>query len=266
VAVGKTVPKLDADGHPLLRPVREDARQSAAFPVKTFLSLLARETDPTRVFGIALSNTGGTGVWEYNTGKSGWLPIGAVSDTVALLLRPTDRVRFKPGKDFDADARLTYHTWNMATGAFGDRVDVTAGTGFSAATETAILDVLPVNDAPVLDITPNVTLGPVPLFGMVTTTVSALLNGAATDLETPAANIGIQALPGTGGTWQYSLDGVVWTAVTRPVYLGPTAQIRFLATTPGATTATLKFKAWDTTAPKPTSLSKAVETVTVTIQ
>src|SRR5205823_4079469 len=41
VAVGKTVPAVDGAGHPLLRAVREDARQSAAYTVKTFLGLLA---------------------------------------------------------------------------------------------------------------------------------------------------------------------------------------------------------------------------------
>src|SRR5262249_28284956 len=88
VAVGKTVPTVDADGHPVLKTVREDAKVSAALTVKTFLGLLAKETDPTRVFGIALSRTTGTGSWEFNTGKGGWQPLGAVSDTQALLLRP----------------------------------------------------------------------------------------------------------------------------------------------------------------------------------
>ena len=265
VAVGKTTPTLDAQGRPVLRAIREDARQSPAYAVKTFLGLLAKETDPTRVFGVALSGTVGTGTWEFNTGKGGWQPLGSVSDGSAVLLRPTDRVRFRPGRDFNGEAHLVYHTWDMAAGAAGDRVDVTAVGGFSAATEAAVLNVLPVNDAPVLDTAPDVSLGTVPLFGTVATTVADLRSGAATDVETPTAGIGIQVLGGTGGTWEYSADGVLWTKVTRPVYLGPAVQIRFMATTFGVTTASLRYRAWDGTAPKPTSVSRAVETVSVTV-
>jgi hypothetical protein len=145
-------------------------------------------------------------------------------------------------------------------------VDTTATGGFNAATETAIADVIAVNDAPVLNITPNVTLGPVTPSGTTTPiTVSALLNGAATDVETAQANLGIRVLSGTGGTWEYSLNGTDWVKVTKPVYLAATAQVRFTATKFGATKATLKYKAWDTTAPKATSLSRSVETVTVSI-
>jgi hypothetical protein len=266
VAVGKTVPTVDANGHPVLKAIKEDARQSPAYLVKNFLGLLARETDPAKVFGIALSGTTGTGSWEFNTGKGGWHPLGAVSDTQALLLRPTDRVRFKPGKDFDGDARLIYHTWDLV-GTFGTKVDTTAGTDFSAATETAILDILPVNDAPVLDTTPNVTLGSVrPFWTTDPVSVSALLNGAATDVETPQANLGIYIVSAVGGTWEYTTDGTHWVTVTKPVYLAPTVQIRFTASPPGFTVGTLKYKAWDGTVMKPTATSKAVETATVAIQ
>jgi hypothetical protein len=267
VAVGKTVPAVDADGHPVLKAVREDAKQSAAYAVKTFLGLLAKETDPSRVFGVALSGTTGTGTWEFNTGKGGWKPLGVVSDAGALLLRPTDRVRFKPGKDFDGDARLTYHTWDLAGGAFGTRADTTAAGGFSAAVETAILDVLPVNDAPVLNTTPTVSLGSVrPFWQTDPVLVSALLNGAATDVETAQANLGIYVAAATGGTWEYSTDGTHWVTVTKPVYLAPTAQLRFTASPPGSPVGTLKYKAWDGTAPKPAATSKSVETATVTIE
>ena len=80
----------------------------------------------------------GTGEWQFNTGKGGWKPLGAVSDLQALLLRPTDRVRFLKGTTFNGHADLTYHTWDMAGGIFGTKVDAT-GAGFSLATETAIV-------------------------------------------------------------------------------------------------------------------------------
>jgi len=187
-----------------------------------------------------------------------------VSDTSALLLRPTDRVRFKPTKAFDGDATLTYHTWDMLTGTFGTKVDATAA-GFSVQTETAIADVIAVNDAPVLDITPNPTLGSVrPGETTQPMLVSALLGTAATDVDSPS--IGIRIVAWSGGTWEYSLNGTDWIKVTRAVNLVPTAQVRFTAlpTAKSGATAKVTYKAWDQSG-KPTAFSRLAEVATVTI-
>jgi hypothetical protein len=261
---------VDVNGHPVLRPIPVPRTvplkpvPSAAYTVKSFLGLLARETDRTRLFGIAVSAVSGTGVtgtgeWQFNTGKSGWQPIGGVSDGAALLLRPTDRVRFVKGATFDGHADLTYHTWDMVNGTFGMTFD-TALPGFSVATETAIA-----NAAPVL--TPaHPTLGPVQA-GVTTSPVlvSALLGTAAIDVE--QTTLGVYVFAARGGTWEYSLNGTDWIKVTRPTYLAPTAQLRFTAaaTAKVGAIASLSFKAWDQTLKAVQTVSKATDKITVDI-
>ena len=247
VAVGKTKPKVDADGHPLLAPVREDARFSAPFVVKTFLGLLRLETGASVLSGIAVSSADeSNGKWQFNVGK-GWRDVGTVSDASALLLRPTDRLRFMPNRDFDGQATLNYHTWSPTKGQEGTKLPA-GGAAFSVATETAIADVIAVNDRPVLDLSQAATLNPIDA-GQTTTAVTfggSLM--AATDVD--SANVGVAITRATGqGTWEYSRDGGTnWSAVApvsmaKALLLNATDMVRFRADAAG--TAALSFRAWD---------------------
>jgi hypothetical protein len=269
-AVGKTVPTLDNLGDPVLKAlpvpkaVSATFKPSAAFAVKSFLGLLAKETDPANVFGIAISGatgtgTAGTGEWQFKTGKDGWHSLGVVDANNALLLRPTDKVRYLPGPAYNGDAQLTYHTWDMTAGTFGTKVGAT-GTGFSSVTETAII-----NAAPVL--TPAHPTMPSAPIGVTTTPVlvSALLGTSVTDLE--QSTFGMYVSAPKGGIWEYSLDGVNWLKVKSPVYLMSTAQLRFTApiTAKVGSVASLTYKAWDQTVMSPAALSKAMDKITATI-
>jgi hypothetical protein len=272
IAVGKPKPVVNAAGQPNLTPVRPllEDHTSAAFTVKSFLTFLgleAKEAEPTvKAFGIALSDvTGGT--WQFNTGKGGWRPVPAVSGGAALLLRPTDRLRLVPTPNSNDVATITYHAWDQTTGAFGTTAD-TAGAGFSPDTETAVLTIAPVNDAPVLDTTQHPSLGSI-AAGQTTTAVavSAFLGGVATDVDSPA--IGIQLLPAPTriGVWQFSTDGgTTWQTVKRATELAPDALIRFQASaTAKAGTYSLSFRAWDQSGKAGTALSKALGTATLTV-
>jgi hypothetical protein len=270
VAVGKTIPTIDVSGRPVLkaivipRVVPNRPIPSPVYTVKFFLGLLAKETDRTKLFGIAVSGASGTGPsgageWQYLAGLGGWKTLGAVSDSAALLLRPTDKMRFMKGPTFNGHAEITYHTWDMVGGLFGTKVS-TAVPGFSAATETAIA-----NAAPVL--TPaHPTLGTaqrgIPSGSM---PVSALLGAAATDVE--QSTLGMYVYAPRGGTWEYTLNGADWIKVTRPVYLVSTAQVRFkaAATAKVGMIASLAFRAWDQTVKSPATLSKVFDRITVEI-
>jgi hypothetical protein len=246
MAVGNAKPVLDAAGHPNLTPKTplRTNKTSAAFTVKKFLGLIAKETDPTKTFGIAISADSG-GNWQFNTGKGGWQSIGAVSDGSALQLRPTDKVRLVPTANFAGVATLTYHTWDLATGTAGSKAD-TAGGGFSSATESAVLTI---DDAPKVNAKVHPALGSVSAGGTTAATaVSAFLTGAATDVN-GGQSLGIQLTPASAkvGTWQYSTDGgTTWLDVTQATLLNATAQIRFKAATgakPGKYS--VSFKVWD---------------------
>ena len=80
------------------------------------------DVDTGAVEGIAVTGTNGTavGTWQYsiNGGKT-WKAIGLVSESSALLLRDTDKVRFLPGKDASGSASLAYRAWDRTRGAAG---------------------------------------------------------------------------------------------------------------------------------------------------
>jgi hypothetical protein len=268
VAVGKPKPVVNTAGQPNLTPVRplKEDHTSAAFTVKgflTFLGLEAKEAEPTvKAFGIALSGDMG-GTWQFNTGKGGWKPVPAVSDGAALLLRPTDRLRLVPPANYNGPATITYHTWDQKTGTFGTQAD-TAGAGFSAATETAVLTIAPVNDAPVVTSPP--TLGTL-AAGQATAaqSVANFLLGHATDVD--STGLGILFFPASAkvGAWQYQDSQGNWVTVTKATLLGPDVFIRFqAAATAKAGTYSLAFKVWDQTGKAGTALSKlAIATFTV---
>jgi uncharacterized delta-60 repeat protein len=97
------------------------------------------------------------GTWQYSLdGGTNWLTIQAnllnsTTNTLALLLGPTDMLRLLPFGDLNGTlaAVLTFRAWDMSTGSAGDYVVSTPGTGaFSSASDTASLVVTPVNDAP----------------------------------------------------------------------------------------------------------------------
>jgi hypothetical protein len=152
-------PVLDASADLRLSDVAEDVTDP---PGDTVADLLASagtdpitdaDGDPEGLAIVGVDDTHGT--WQYSTdGGGSWQSFGAVSDSNAVLLDASSRIRFVPAPGYDGPAGdLTFRAWDQTLGATGDTGVVIAATGgetpFSDATETATLDVLPVNDAPV---------------------------------------------------------------------------------------------------------------------
>ncbi|WP_209766606.1 VCBS domain-containing protein [Azospirillum rugosum] len=118
---------------------------------------------PTDGLGLAVTGVLNTdGRWQYSTDGSTWtdIPTGT-SATAALLLNPTDRVRFVPTALFngDAGARLTLKLWDRTstgTNTTADDANTTDGDRnkgdndqFSDRTVVLTARVSAVNDAPV---------------------------------------------------------------------------------------------------------------------
>lgn len=205
--------------------------------------------------GIAVTTVAGVGTWQYFDGLR-WNSLTGVSDSAAVLLPDTDRLRFLPSPNWNGQASLTFRAWDRTTGLPGQVVDLSAAssvggtTAFSATEATTTVDVLPVNDAPVL---PSITLT-LPAISRLQTnpagvSVSSLLTGA-TDVD--SANLGV-ALTGTlgTGTWQYSQDGgQSWKSVGlvnrfSGRLLGGSDLVRFVPAITFNGTASLTFFAWD---------------------
>jgi hypothetical protein len=154
-------PVLDNTGSMSLADTLED---SAGDNGTLIVDLIAsaggdRITDPDAgaLEGIAIiAADTANGAWHYsiNNGSS-WSALGAVSDSSARLLAADSatRVRFIPVANFfgTINNALTFRAWDQTSGSNGStgNAGVNGGsTAFSTATETAVLTITPVNDAP----------------------------------------------------------------------------------------------------------------------
>ncbi|OSQ40874.1 DUF4347 domain-containing protein [Thalassospira mesophila] len=244
---------------PSLTGITEDATTNSGQTVGSFLTGVT-DADTGAVTGIAISGlASGNGSWQYSTdGGSNWTNVGAVSETSALLLRSTDKVRFVPNGENATTASISYHAWDQTgSGSAGSKVSVTstgADTAFSTATDTASIAVSSLNDAPTVTNGSTVTLtGTDEGTTSSGTAVSTVLTGAGYgDVDTGASSgIAITGMTGNG-TWEYSTNGTTWKAVGAAssgaaVLLSSSSQVRYVPDGDNGETATLSFKAWDTT-------------------
>jgi hypothetical protein len=268
VAVGKTRPAVTATGATRLTAVREDAKGSRVFPVKTLLGLAGRESLPATNLGVAITGLStATGTWQYRLAKTTiFIPIDpTASPTNALLLRPTDTVRFVPALNANGTGELTFKTW-VPDATFGTYATDTTGAAFGRDSGAATIPITAVNDAPVLDLTLHPDLGTVaadqttaPIM------VGALLAtapGVATDVD--STGLGILLLPASSkvGKWQYfDLASNAWKNLTLAKKLAADAQVRFQAAAGAAAgPVSLAFKVWDGKL-----LSKVVGTIALVV-
>lgn len=145
---------------PTLDTITEDENNNAGQTVASFLGSSISDVDNSALQGIAITDTTvGNGHWEYSIDANIWIAFPSISESTALLLRDTDRIRFVPDRMNGTTATLTYRAWDRTTVAgAGSRTDAgTNGgtTAFSALTDTATLTVTPVNDAPINDTLPT---------------------------------------------------------------------------------------------------------------
>jgi cyclophilin family peptidyl-prolyl cis-trans isomerase len=99
--------------------------------------------------GIALSGTGGVGIWEYSLdGGTTFRVINSALETNALLLPRDALLRYTPQSVGSDVATITYHAWDTTGDAAGGRANLSAAgatggsTAYSVATNTASLEVI----------------------------------------------------------------------------------------------------------------------------
>ncbi|MBW2496443.1 MAG: DUF4347 domain-containing protein, partial [Deltaproteobacteria bacterium] len=220
-------PVLDASADLRLSDVAEDATDP---PGDTVADLLASAgTDPISDAdgdpeGLAIVGVDDThGSWQYSTDAGGtWQGFGAVSDANAVLLDASARIRFVPAPGYDGPAGdLTFRAWDETLGASGDTGVVIAATGgdtaFSDALETATLDVLPVNDAPVHTLPGSQTTEEDTdlVFSVVDGNPIRVMDTDSVELEVSlSASGGTLSLAGTNGLVFENGDGTADQAVT----------------------------------------------------
>ena len=168
--IPNTAPALDSSGNPFAI-LGAGSRQSTEMRQGTLVSdILARgaggnpisDPDAGAQRGIALTAVDQSlGNFQYtlvtnNPQESDWVNVdaaGVISNTSALLLPTTARLRFNTGRiphhasatfflsvESKLDAGLTFRAWDRTTGTAGGRADTSTNGGssaFSAATETS---------------------------------------------------------------------------------------------------------------------------------
>jgi VCBS repeat-containing protein len=116
------------------------------------------DVDFSPLTGIALVGAdSANGNWYFSTdGGVNWSMVASnVSQSVALLLKPSARLYFRPDANYDGDATITFHAWDQTGGTDtfeGQYINITEAGGstpFSSASDTASVSVAAVNDAPV---------------------------------------------------------------------------------------------------------------------
>ena len=97
------------------------------------------DVDDGSVEGIAITGTmigaGGSGKFQFSIDDGdNWSDIGAVSDSSALVLRPTDRVRFVPDTMTFIGGNISFRAWDqtaLTAASVGTRIDASTNGGTS---------------------------------------------------------------------------------------------------------------------------------------
>ncbi|MCC6573362.1 MAG: hypothetical protein IT462_06170 [Planctomycetes bacterium] len=260
-------PVLDNSGSPVVTAVFED--EIPANIVGTSVASLVggsiTDVDPGAVEGIAVVAADmSNGLWQFLLdGDSVWVNFFVASDGAALLLRPQDMVRFVPGPDFEGSATITYRAWDQtgatagAHGTYANTLPAGGESAFSTAIEVATVDVVPVNDRPVLTpAAPQLTDVAEDDNDPAGDMVSDILDSSVTDVDSGAVEgIAITGVTGSAnGTWQYSTNGGVdWNDITgvsatNALLLADTALLRYLPDADFNGNATVSYRGWDQTA------------------
>jgi ELWxxDGT repeat protein len=267
---------LPVNDAPVLKPVQgakftnilEDATDPAGTLVKTIIAGIVSDADLNAQRGIAIIGTqAADGNWQYslNNGTT-WINLGAVSGSSARLLAADDesRVRFVPNPDYNnlQGVKLNYRAWDQTAGVAGGTMGAISGGGtlsVSSGIGTIAQVVVPVNDAPVLDMPNPAQFTPIPAGNKNSSgdLVKNLIAGHVTDVDEGA----VQGMAVTfanvliGGQWQFTLDnGLHWQDMqvsgdSEAVLLkaDDLTRIRFVPSSTFKGQYTIQFRAWDQT-------------------
>ncbi|MCC2606356.1 Ig-like domain-containing protein [Planctobacterium marinum] len=163
-------PTLDNTQSPVLTAVTEDVADGdnvgtsvSAIVVNGSIDNIeaAQTTESIVVTQVDNSN----GVWQYSTDNgANWnnfssttgASVDLTSTTSARLLSSSsanNKVRFVPDEHFNGNVSFTFRAWDEASGSNGGTADVSTTGGdsaFSSDTDSAILSITAVNDAPTI--------------------------------------------------------------------------------------------------------------------
>jgi hypothetical protein len=185
--------------------------------------LLNKATDADgNPIGIAVFQTDSSnGEWDYSTdGGASWTAITGVSSTSALLLAPSDLVRFLPNANFFGTATIQFLAWDGTVGLATQTIDPTMvpGSGaFSSLTATSTIQV--VAPASIFASAPTVMTNDETAVTVFAAAFGTPIPGSPapgiTDPNTPAQTYTVTVAIGTpaNGTFTNATNANGWTSL-----------------------------------------------------
>ncbi|MDD2863663.1 MAG: tandem-95 repeat protein, partial [Methylococcales bacterium] len=264
---------------PILTAITEDETSPTDYSVSSILGSSIYDLDKDNA---ATQNTAGVAVfaadsvngkWQYalNTGGSfgAWTDIGSISESNALLLGSTDKIRFLPNGQNGVGTALSYYAWDRSdskvVGTYANATTRGGNTAFSVNAENTVLKVASVNDAPVIATGTHTLASTNEDVTSTAVSITTLLDGLSyNDVDNNALQ-GVAIIGTTGsGTWQFTTETVitpstVWTNMpantllsnSNALLLDKPNSVRFIPDNNWNGDAGLTLKAWDQTVGTP---------------
>lgn len=160
-------PVLDPDCAMTMGSIDEDSPPSSGKTVAEIISSGKKngvpcgpitDKDGTLKGFAVIGIDAGNGKWQYSAdGVVDWLDFPAVSNTSAVLLDESARIRYIPNLNYNGQSSFSVRAWDRSGGKISGStgVDVSDNgdpTPFSEATATVTLSIAAVNDLPMVDL------------------------------------------------------------------------------------------------------------------
>ena len=252
--------------------INEDEIDSSGFSIMQLAAGLINDSDVTDPRGIAvISADSENGTWQYRLDvSSNWININSVISLYDALLLTADvdnYIRFMPRSDFNGNVTISFLAWDSSDGYVdGNRRSAdpllrTNLDAFSDEARTLTLEVIPINDSPVvLPLAaiqmPSILEDDYDSYGVSILFLATLLE---VDVDSYEFGIAIVDTDSLSGEWEYTLDnGTSWLEVTGVTESGALVfrgnsvyeRIRFVPDLNFNEQSNLRYKLWDLTTPE----------------
>ena len=266
-------PRFNASVRLISPLILEDQDNNPGISVEEFAFNLIEDDDYPHTRGVAITEVDTrNGRWEYSIDNGNtW---GAIRNdtniTTALLLRAraNNFVRFVPNPDFNRNASITFVAWDASDGMSDGSSRMARSRSqtdpFSEEFRRMVLRVVPVNDAPLLDVGVQPQMTPIleddvrereSLGDDVGIFLSALSGDVDVDVTQHEFGIAVIGADGANGFWQVSTNGGGnWTNISNPTLESAVVlrsrpeeqnRIRFVPDKDFNGAASFQYKIWD---------------------
>ncbi|XP_019849207.1 PREDICTED: protocadherin Fat 4-like, partial [Amphimedon queenslandica] len=157
-------PSVNCPGALSLPTISEDVPDSlnggANISSVNIASVINDNDNTPSSIGVAVVSVHGDGTWQFRvSGTSSFTDITSVSTSSSVLLAPDSIIRFKPNPHSHGSASFNFKAWDRSNGLSPGTVGVDTtnsasqgNSSFSADSCLVGLEILPVNDGPVVDL------------------------------------------------------------------------------------------------------------------